>query len=141
MFGKGSSNIESLAESHSFIANSKSQVRNDPARWPLSLNRSDSAMRRLKPQSIRNQLDLGDARQVRSIKKRLRLSEGELNEIVSRIGNSIAAISKEVSFKKARRRSPPPSLPESAVIAEATSNAAEPSIVDGDVEGIPPPAS
>jgi len=95
-------------------------------------------MRRLKPQSIRNQLDLADARQVRSVKKRLRISEGELNGIVSRIGNSIAAISKEVSFKKARRRSPPPSLPESAVIAEATSNAAEPSIVDGDVEGIRP---
>ena len=80
-------------------------------------------MRRLKPQSIRNQLDLADARQVRSVKKRLRLSEGELNEIVSRIGNSIAAISKEVSRQL--------QLPESAVIAEASSNAVEPSTVDG----------
>jgi len=97
-------------------------------------------MRRLKPQSIRNQLDLGDARQVRSIKKRLRLSESELNEIVSRIGNSIAAISKEVHSRKTNGclRT---SLPASAVIAVVTSNAAEPSIVDGDVEGIPPPAS
>ena len=92
----------------------------------LKLNRGGSAKRRLKPQSIRNQLDLADARQVRSVKKRLRISEGELNEIVSRIGNSIAAISKEASFRKARRLSPPPSLPDSAVIVEVTSNAAEP---------------
>ena len=60
-------------------------------------------MRRAKLQPIRNRLDLADMRQVRSVKKRLRLSEAELNEIVGRIGNSIAAISKEVALKKARK--------------------------------------
>jgi hypothetical protein len=45
-------------------------------------------MRRPRPQPIRNKLDLADSRQVRSMKKRLRLSEDQLNEIVGRIGNS-----------------------------------------------------
>jgi hypothetical protein len=100
-------------------------------------------MRRPKPQSIRNQLHLADARQVRSVTKRFRLSKGELNEIVGRIGNSIAAISKEVAFKKTRRLSPPPSVSEAAVIAAVTvrtTNVSARSIADGDVEGISPPA-
>jgi hypothetical protein len=46
----------------------------------------------------------------------LRLSEGELNEIVGRIGNSIAAISKEVALKKARRLPAAPAVPNTAEI-------------------------
>ena len=65
-----------------------------------------------------------DVRQVRSVKKRLRLSEGELNEIVSRIGNSIAAISKEVALGKARRLPAAPAVPAAAVIAAVTDPAA-----------------
>jgi len=88
-------------------------------------------MRRIKPQPIRNRLDLADVRQVRSMKKRLRLSEGELNEIVGKIGNSIAAISKEVALKKARRLPAAPAVPNTAVIAAArdpATVAAEPTI-------------
>jgi hypothetical protein len=88
-------------------------------------------MRRIKPQPIRNRLDLADVRQVRSIKKRLRVSEGELNEIVGRIGNSIAAISKEVGLKKARRLPAAPAVSDAALIAAVTdpaAAAAEPAI-------------
>ena len=52
-------------------------------------------MRRAKPQSLRNKIDLTDRTQVRLIRKRLRMSDAELTEMVGRIGNSIAAISKE----------------------------------------------
>ena len=95
-------------------------------------------MRRPRPQPIRNQLDLADSRQVRSVKKRLRLSEDQLNEIVGRIGNSIAAISKEVALMKAKRLRPTNVVPEAAVIVAAA--AAEPSIVEskGDGEAVPP---
>jgi hypothetical protein len=98
-------------------------------------------MRRPRPQPIRNQLDLADSRQVRSVKKRLRLSEDQLNEIVGRIGNSIAAISKEVALKNAKRLRPANVVPEAAVIVAAA--AAEPSIVEskGDGEAIPPSAA
>jgi hypothetical protein len=58
-------------------------------------------MRRLKPQPIRNELDLSDRMQVRLIRKRLRLSGSELTDIVGRIGNSLAAISKEVAVQRA----------------------------------------
>ena len=94
-------------------------------------------MRRIKPQPIRNRLDLADVRQVRSMKKRLRLSEGELNEMVGRIGNSIAAISKEAALKKAPRLPAAPAVPNAAVIAAVTDPAtvaAEPAIASHDRE-------
>jgi hypothetical protein len=73
-------------------------------------------MRRPQP-VIRNTLDLADARQVRGVRKRLRLSDSELTQIVGRIGNSIAAISKEVAVQRARRLPQPASVPEAALIA------------------------
>lgn len=95
-------------------------------------------MRRPRPHSIRNKLDLADSQQVRSVKKRLRLSEDQFNEIVGRIGNSIAAISKEAALKKAKRLRSPNVVPEAAVIVAAA--AAGPSIVElkGDGEAVPP---
>jgi hypothetical protein len=102
-------------------------------------------MHRSRPQPIRNMLDLADTRQVRSLKKRLRLSEDQLNEIVGRIGNSIAAISKEVAMQKARRLRPSTLLPEAEIIAAATvpaAGAAAPSTVEqkAEAEGTSPPS-
>jgi hypothetical protein len=54
-------------------------------------------MRPSKVRSIRNTLDIADANQVRAMKKRCRLSDAELAEIVDKIGNSIAAIGKEAA--------------------------------------------
>jgi hypothetical protein len=112
-------------------------VRNEQAGRLLSLRTGAALMRRIKPQPIRNRLDLADVRQVRSMKKRLRLSEGELNEIVGKIGNSIAAISKEVALKKARRLPAVPAVPNTAVIAavrDPAAVAAEPAIAPHDSE-------
>ena len=96
-------------------------------------------MRRPRPQPIRNKLDFADSRQVRSMKRRLRLSEDQLNEIVGRIGNSIAAISKEVALMKAKRLRPTNVVPEAAVMVAAAT--AEPSIVESKGRGGVPPFS
>jgi len=58
-------------------------------------------MRIRKPRPRRTTLDLTDEAQVRSVQKRLSISNDDLVRIVAKIGNSIAAISKEVQLKKA----------------------------------------
>lgn len=77
-------------------------------------------MRRSKPQPLRNKLDLTDPVHVRLVKKRLRLSEAELSAIVSRIGNSLSAISKEATMQRANSLQQPPGVPPAAVIASVT---------------------
>ncbi|WP_445217036.1 DUF3606 domain-containing protein [Bradyrhizobium sp. Pa8] len=77
-------------------------------------------MRRSKPQAFRNKLDLSDRTQVRILKKRLRVTDAELGEIVGGIGNSIAAISKEVANQKACLVPKVAELPAAAVIASVT---------------------
>jgi hypothetical protein len=72
-------------------------------------------MRRPKVQSTRNKLDMTDHIQVRIVTKRLKLSEGELTTMVGRIGNSIAALSKEVAQQRAAKL-----VPANAVIASVT---------------------
>jgi hypothetical protein len=74
-------------------------------------------MRHARPQPIRNKLDLSDRVQVRLIRKRLRLSDAQLAEIVDRIGNSIAAISMEVATQRASRPPAAFATPPAAVIA------------------------
>ena len=56
-------------------------------------------MHRSKPQTIRNKIDLSDPIQVRGLQKRLGITAGQLQQTVGRVGNSIAAVSKE--FQKA----------------------------------------
>ncbi|WP_315738834.1 MULTISPECIES: DUF3606 domain-containing protein [unclassified Bradyrhizobium] len=72
-------------------------------------------MRRPKIQPSRNKLDMTDQAQVRVVTKRLKMSPGELSEMVERIGNSIAAITKEVAQQRAAK-----AAPEGAVIASVT---------------------
>ena len=55
-------------------------------------------IRKLRP--IRTTLDLPDEAQVRSVRKRLSISNDDLIRIVAKTGNSIAAITKEVQFQK-----------------------------------------
>jgi hypothetical protein len=71
-------------------------------------------MRRQKIQATRNKVDMTDHTQVRVVTKRLKLSPDELAAMVGRIGNSIAAISKEVAQQRAAK------LPAGAVIASVT---------------------
>ena len=57
-------------------------------------------MRIRKPRPVRTTLDLADEAQVRSVRKRLSISNDELVRIVAKIGNSIAPISKEVRLER-----------------------------------------
>ncbi|MCA1409691.1 DUF3606 domain-containing protein [Bradyrhizobium sp. NBAIM20] len=52
------------------------------------------------PRPIRTTLDLANAEQVKSVRRRLRISNADLVRIVDKIGNSLAAIEKEVEFEK-----------------------------------------
>jgi len=74
-------------------------------------------MRRTPHRQFRNRVDMADRVQVRVIKRRLHLSEPELNKLVDKVGNSIAAISKEAALRKAVQLSPPRDLPPAATIA------------------------
>jgi hypothetical protein len=65
-------------------------------------------------------VDLADAKQVRLIRKRLRVSEAELTEIVGRIGDSIAGISKEVALQRAGQLPEPAKAPVDAVVASVS---------------------
>ena len=57
-------------------------------------------MRRIKRAPLRNKLDFADTQQVRLLKKRLGVSADDLLRTVEKVGNSIAAISKEVELQK-----------------------------------------
>jgi Protein of unknown function (DUF3606) len=74
-------------------------------------------MQRAKHRHFRNRIDMADRVQVRVIRRRLRLSEPELNRLVDRVGSSIAAISKEAALRKAVQLSPPRDLPTTATVA------------------------
>ena len=56
-------------------------------------------MHRSKPHTIRNKIDLADPSQVRGVKKRLGISADDLQHAVGKVGNSIAAVSKELQKK------------------------------------------
>jgi hypothetical protein len=60
-------------------------------------------MRRLKPPATRNKIDVADASQIRIPKRRLGISSDDLHRIVAKVGNSIAAVTKEIESRK-----PPP---------------------------------
>lgn len=57
-------------------------------------------MRVRSPRPIRTILNLADAKQVKSVRQRLGISDSDLVRIVDKIGNSIATIQKEVELEK-----------------------------------------
>jgi hypothetical protein len=59
-----------------------------------------------KHQPIRNQIDLANANQIQIIRKRLKISESDLRLIVEKVGNSIAAVTKEVENDRLVAASP-----------------------------------
>jgi len=48
----------------------------------------------------RNRLDLNDRVQVRIVRKRLKVSDSQLTNLVQTVGNSIAALTKEANSRK-----------------------------------------
>ena len=65
-------------------------------------------MRRAKPQPIRNKIDLADPAQIRAWTRRLGMAD-DLQRVAGKVGNSIAAVSKEIDLRKAP--APRPSSP------------------------------
>ena len=56
-------------------------------------------MRVRRPHPLRTTLNLADLKQVRSVQKRLGILRSDLFRIVDKIGNSVAAIQKEVELE------------------------------------------
>ena len=57
-------------------------------------------MRHAKPLAIRNKIDLADPSQIRILRRRLGISADDLQRVVAKVGNSIAAVCKEIEPKK-----------------------------------------
>ena len=57
-------------------------------------------MRRIKPLATRNKIDVADASQIRILKRRLGVSSDDLHRVVAKVGNSIAAVTKEIELQK-----------------------------------------
>jgi hypothetical protein len=60
----------------------------------------DNIMLSEKPSVHRNKIDLHDAAQIRILKRRLKITEVELRQIVEKVGDSIVTVSKEVEARK-----------------------------------------
>jgi hypothetical protein len=58
-------------------------------------------MRRAKPPPIRNKIDLADPAQIRAWTRRLGITPGDLKRCIGKVGNSVAAVSKEIDLQKA----------------------------------------
>jgi hypothetical protein len=58
-------------------------------------------MHRSRPQPIRNKIDLADPAQIRLWTRRWGISADDLARIVGKVGNSIAAVSKQINLGKA----------------------------------------
>ena len=70
----------------------------------------------------RNSLDVRDRVQVRVVRKRLKITDAQLAEIIRKSGNSISAISKEAGARQCL--SLPKQTPAAAVISATEQNAA-----------------
>ena len=57
-------------------------------------------MRHIKPLATRNKIDVADASQIRILKRRLGVSSDDLHRVVAKVGNSIAAVTKEIECQK-----------------------------------------
>jgi hypothetical protein len=68
---------------------------------------------------FRNRLDLNDRVQVRVVRRRLRISEADLNAVVEKVGNSIAGISKEIDLRRAKTIETPLEVPSAEAIDAA----------------------
>jgi Protein of unknown function (DUF3606) len=57
-------------------------------------------MQRIKRSTLRNKIDLADPGQVRAWTRRLGISADALKAIVGKVGNSVAAVTKEVELPR-----------------------------------------
>jgi hypothetical protein len=65
-------------------------------------------MQRIKHPPVRNKISLADSTQVRAWTRRLAISTGSLKAVIDKVGNSVAAVTKEVELQRVARSTPPP---------------------------------
>ena len=73
-------------------------------------------MQRTKHPPIRNKINFADPLQVRALSRRLRVPADELKAIVDKVGNSVAAVTKEVEL----RRTPQPCVEPPVAVSTAS---------------------
>jgi predicted nucleic acid-binding Zn ribbon protein len=61
-------------------------------------------MQRIKHPPLRNKIDLADQAQSRAWTRRLRVSADELKAVAEKVGNSVAAVTKEVELQRLSRQ-------------------------------------
>ena len=64
-------------------------------------------MQRIKHPPIRNKIDMADPAQVRAWNRRLGIAADSLKAVVEKVGNSVAAVTKEVELQRAGPRTSP----------------------------------
>src|SRR6185437_11881525 len=69
------------------------------AGFGLLIRSTEIEMHRRASTSLRNKLDLSNRVQVRIVRKRLKISEEQLNDLVRKAGDSIAAVRKEAGSR------------------------------------------
>jgi hypothetical protein len=67
----------------------------------------NTVMQRIKHSPIRNKIDMADPAQVRAWNRRLGISADSLKAVVDKVGNSVAAVTKEVELQRAGPRTSP----------------------------------
>jgi hypothetical protein len=80
---------------------------NEGHRWLLNPQQGNAVMQRIKHPPIRNKIDMADPAQVRAWNRRLGISADSLKAIVDKVGNSVAAVTKEVELQRAGPRTSP----------------------------------
>jgi hypothetical protein len=77
-------------------------------------------MQRIKHPPMRNKIDLTDRRQLRAWTRRLRIPPDLLQAVVGKVGNSAAAVTKEIELRQiSRQPGPLAALPGAAPLAPA----------------------
>jgi hypothetical protein len=61
-------------------------------------------MHRIKHPPVRNKIDLTDPGQVRAWTRRLHVSADALKTVVGKVGNSVAAVTKEIELQRANHQ-------------------------------------
>jgi hypothetical protein len=74
----------------------------------LNLRPGEISMQRFKHPPVRNKINLTDAIQVRAWTRRLDITADALRAVVSKIGDSVATVSKEIDLQRPGRLRPDP---------------------------------
>jgi Protein of unknown function (DUF3606) len=76
---------------------------------PLIRRQGNAVMQRVKHPPVRNKIDLTEPAQVRAWTRRLEISPDVLKALIDKVGNSVAAVTKEVELQRADLQTPPAS--------------------------------